>query len=246
MESTQEEVFANLQAYFDYVGSLYNRTYTISNLHPEPTLPSYYTRNGVWYKLYFDLTVCGVNGCNFHPNFGGINSWPVCTPGYAQSEHVNSSTARTVVCKKVFPDAQPPPRCVKSCTGNPIYPSTGQKVQVETDYAGLPGLTFDRTYRSSLGHFASLTTSTFSDYSLPYGNTLRNCVPGYYVMPDSSGRKIPHCFLYITVDEPQYQLFTPDGRHLRFSGPNTSVTQSADEPCRLLRRQFCVSQAAIA
>jgi RHS repeat-associated protein len=227
MEDSQEKVLENVQAYFDYVGSLYDRTYTISNLHPEPSLPNYYTRNGVWYKTYFDLTACGVNGCNFHPNYGSIRSWPVCLSGYGLSEHVDSPTARTVICKKQIPEAQPP-KCVDSCTGNPIYPSTGQKLQVETDYSGLPGLTFDRTYRSNLGHFASVTTSTFTDYSLPYGNTMWNCLPSYFIISGTPDRVIPHCFLYLTVEQPNYQLFTPDGRHLRFSGPSSSVTQSAD------------------
>jgi RHS repeat-associated protein len=231
MVDSSSQALANVEAYYDSMEQKFNdgRSYSVSNLHPEPTMSNYYTMNGVWARLYFDLTSCPGNGgaCTFAPNHSSIRTWAVCPEGWGLAYYEHSPTIKTAYCNKTLPDAQPPPKC-DSCIGNPIYPATGQKVQRETDYAGLPGLSFDRTYRSNLGYFASATTSTFTDYSRPYGNMLRNCLPGYYVVPDSSGTKVPYCFLYITVEQPKYQLFTVDGRHLRFSGPNTAVTQSAD------------------
>ena len=124
-----------------------------------------------------------------------------------------------------LPDVQPSPKC-ESCIGNPIYPSTGQKVQVETDYAGLPGLTFDRTYRSNLGYFASITNSVFVDYSLPRGTATRDL--SSWFPPTTQWIWTAGTLLLALYQRRTAPVSTRpnDGRELRFSGPNAAVTQS--------------------
>jgi RHS repeat-associated protein len=226
---SQAQAFANVQANLDWAEQYFNdgRTYTVSNLHPEPTRSGYYTMNGVWFRLYYDFTACPGNGgpCNFVPNAHYIYTYAICPEGFGAVERVDSPTSHTVYCVRSVPDVQPPLKC-DSCVGNPIYPSTGQKVEVETDYKGLPGLTFDRTYRNNLGYFASATAAAFADYSLPYGTTTQPCLPGYRATTGYVTK--PHCFPYTSVAQLKYQLVTADGRHLRFTGPNSAVTQSAD------------------
>ena len=199
---------ADLQAYYDWLGEKYNRTYTVSNYHPEPTGTFYYTLNGVWAALHYDLTVCTGGSCTTNLNYGSIRAYAQCQAGWGIGYHDNSPTNRTAFCQKSVPDAHPPPKC-DSCIGNPIYPSTGQKVQVEADYIGLPGLNFARTYRSDLGYFASATTSAFADYSLPYGNTTQNCLAGYRTVAGPLGTT-PFCWPYIGVAQLKYQVVTSD------------------------------------
>ena len=60
LQDSQSQVFANVQASWAWSEEYFNdgRTYTVSNLHPEPTLSSYYTLNGVWFRLHYDYTGC--------------------------------------------------------------------------------------------------------------------------------------------------------------------------------------------
>jgi RHS repeat-associated protein len=223
------EAFANVEAFWEWAEQYYHdgRTYSVTNLHPEPTQSGYHTMNGVWFRLWFDYTSCANNGapCIFVPNYDYIYTHAICPEGFGVVEVADSPTSHTVYCAKWVPDIEPPQKC-ESCQGNPIYPSTGQKVQVETDYKGLPGLTFDRTYRSNLGYFASATTATFADYSRPNGTTAQPCRPGYRATSGYVTK--PHCFPYFGVAQQQYHVVTADGRDLRFTGPSSAITQSAD------------------
>lgn len=211
-------------------------TYTLSNLHPENTGSDYFSRNGVWYRYWYDLTSCYHASCSTHANYSWIESYVACPQNFGAFEHADTPSSHTVYCQNSNPDAQSSPKC-DSCFGNPIYASSGQKVQVEKDYAGLPGLTFDRTYRSSNGFFASTTTSLFIDYSPATGGNTTGCFSSYYNkpgLPPGGGLK-PYCFPYMTVAQQKYQLATTDGRYLQFSGPNTSITQYADINERVTR-----------
>jgi RHS repeat-associated protein len=210
------EAFANAQAGW-YPA-------TLSNLHTQSSQYSNWTMNGVWFRHWFDYTSCS-GPCTFVPEYDYIYTYAVCPEGFWVNEVVNSPTSRTVSCVKWVPDIGPPPG--GRCAGNPIVCASGQKVQVETDYAALPGLTFDRTYRSNLGYFASATTATFADYSRPNGSTsAQPCRPGY--RPAFGNAMKPYCFPYFGVAQQQYHVVTADGRDLRFTGPSSAVTQSAD------------------
>jgi RHS repeat-associated protein len=114
-----------------------------------------------------------------------------------------------------------------SCLGNPIFASTGQKKQAETDYSGLPGMGFTRTYWSNNGYFASVLTQNFVNDS-PSSVAMSGCYPAYWTYGTVSGF---YCFPYVTTYPyvpPQYQVQTDDGRLLAFTGPNNAVTASAD------------------
>src|SRR6202022_351724 len=118
-----------------------------------------------WLRQSYDLTQCAVpNGqppvCDYSPDWSYIQTYYACPAGFGPSEHIDSSPSHTLSCHKTQSDAQPPPKCA-SCAGDPVYPSTGQEIQVETDYVGVPGLIFDRTYRSNIGFFASATSTAF-------------------------------------------------------------------------------------
>jgi hypothetical protein len=97
MLESQSQAFARLQAYWDGVAQQFHdgRSYTVSNLHAEPTRSNYYTLNGVWYQPYYDFTVCGNGTCNFFPNNGYINTWAVCPQGWGVGYHVDSPTSKT-------------------------------------------------------------------------------------------------------------------------------------------------------
>jgi len=144
---SQAAAVAGIQAYWDAVGREFNRTYTVTNVRPDPASN---TVNGVRQRALYDMVVCSANPCTTSSPFSNIGSVPVCPPGIYPTVIQDSPTSQTAYCRQIFPDAQPPPKC-ESCVGNPIYPATGQKVQVETDYVGVPGLTFTRTYRSNVG-----------------------------------------------------------------------------------------------
>jgi len=232
-EDTVQQEWADEQAYMNRTTTSPQGTWvvTVSNLHPYTSGGHGYTLNGTWDQQSYDLSQCGYfpNGqvsCSNFPDWDYIQTYYACPAGFGPSEHIDSPTSHTLSCQKAQPDVQPPPKC-NSCIGNPVYASTGQKIQVETDYTGLPGLTFERTYRSNVGFFASSTSTAFIDNSLPDGSTTYNCLPGYYVHPWTQVQT-PYCFRYITLAQPNYQLATNDGRYLQFSGSNTAVTQNAD------------------
>lgn len=62
---SQAQVFANVQAYWDGVAQQFpGRSYTVSNLHPEPTRPEYYTMNGVWTRHYSGVVSIPMGTCS--------------------------------------------------------------------------------------------------------------------------------------------------------------------------------------
>jgi RHS repeat-associated protein len=207
----------------------------VTNLHADPNSNLLFN-NSVYFSYYFDLYDCstpaggGQPVCNTASNWSVINSEFICPPGFSGVQHAGTdSNPRhdTVWCQATFPVAQPPPRDCKSCIGNPIYASTGQKLQVETDYAGMPGLSYSRTYRSTLGLWSSSTSRAFIDYSQPNATLTNNCFLSYYVDPNTQAN-VARCFPYISLAQTNYQLLAADGRNIQFSGPLGSITQNAD------------------
>jgi hypothetical protein len=71
--------------------------------------------------------------------------------------------------------------------GNPLYPESQLKIQVEHDYAGVDGLLqFERTYRSDIGRFSSWIDQQFIVSGSATGN--RSCLPMRYMPPSLTGR----------------------------------------------------------
>ena len=143
-------------------------------------------------------------------------------------------TARTLVEGKSYhpycygsdQNAEPGP---KACgVGNPIHPSTGNKLQIETDYRGDGGngLRFVRTYRSDRNGWAhnyqafaiDLTASSTSNNSLPTGACSVNV---------GSVTKQSYCFPYDTNEQTNDLILQrANGRKLNFGtasglGPTT-------------------------
>jgi len=225
--------FSNAQA---QVASLSNssETDTALNLHPS-TVPDdevvYY--DGIPSRYRFDLNECFSNTgqCSYIANWEIIDSEYAC-PGSATAVDYNSpATNEILACAVTISNVQPPPKNCKTCFGNPIYAATGQKLQVESDYS-FAGLQYERTYRSNVGTFASVTSQSFVDNSAPAGTTQQGCYTALYYF---SGLGIgTACFPYISAypyvngGVAQYQLQTADGRSIQFTGPNTAISANAD------------------
>jgi RHS repeat-associated protein len=228
-------VFANTQAQV-IANSGPNWSNTVSNLRPAPNWPYNTTYDGVPSTYIYDLLSCATwlpgSPCTPDPGWDFETTvWTCPANGADHGQNYNTSSTNEVIACAVTIPVQPPPCKSKSCLGNPIYASTGQKLQVETDYAGVAGLSFARTYRSNNGSFASVTTQAFADNSSPAGTTSAGCYPAYYFY-NSVG--VSNCFPYISVypyvnnGVAQYQLQTSDGRSIGFTGPNNAVTANAD------------------
>lgn len=229
--------FANAQAQVVGLDDS-NWNYTALNLHPDDLASDapFYYYNGTPTRYRYDVYQCYLPegpSCGTDPEWGLIDAEYVCPAGSDGGTDYNSpDTNQLIACAVTISPVQPPPKYCLSCLGNPIFASTGQKMQVETDYSGLSGLAFTRTYWSSNGFFASVLTQAFANNSSPAGTTSPACYPAYY---DSySYGSGFYCFPYISTygyvngGAPQYQLQTEDGRTIQFTGPNSAVTAAAD------------------
>ncbi|MDO9106321.1 MAG: DUF6531 domain-containing protein, partial [Methylovulum sp.] len=157
-------------------------------------------------------------------NVTNDNQWRFCRP--------NTTT-------KVPPQDPPnPPQC--PLIGNPIDPSTGVKIQTETDYTGPDGLEFKRTYRSSTGQFSSILDSRWSAANTPE-NPLGSSGTFYNWTYQTSGKWFFAHLPIMTnaVNEANHFLYTPDGTRLQFTedgngqpvaktGTNVSVVKNPD------------------
>ncbi len=218
------QAWSDAQAVVDQTSAGY--IWTAQNLI---ATPGSITFNGYPYQNEFGVQSCPSEGgsCSYYPNTGYIQTSYTCPVG---SHLVNNtppgSNDRIYACAITIPDILPPKSCV-SCLGNPIFASVGQKMQAETDYSGLPGLNFTRTYRSNNGFFTSVLTESFINNSSS-SVAMQGCYPGYWTYSSASG---VHCSTYVSTYpylSAQYQLQTEDGRSLEFTGPNDAVTASAD------------------
>ena len=170
--------------------------------------------------------------CSTVSGWGLLYTQYVCPDGSSPPMDYNSpSLNQLIACKLSVLPLQPPPKICLSCLGNPIYAGTGQKMQAETDYDGMPGMKFTRTYWSNNGAFSSVLNQTFVNNSTPPGTISPACFPAHYTSSYGSGF---YCFYYIStytyVDagNPQYWLQGADGRTIYFTGPNSAVTAAAD------------------
>jgi RHS repeat-associated protein len=244
-ESTLSQAWADVQAnsartYCSYGSGGASTCYSFVNLHADYAVGvSIVYNNTVNYQTWFDYKICstvagGQPSCSTFSDQGNIAATYVCPAG---GSYLFSSVDRagtdshprhdTVWCQATFPNFQPPPKTCLTCLGNSIYASAGLKTQPETDYASGTGLSFARTYRSDTGFWSSISTTAFIDYSQPNGTTSNNCYSSFYVNP-STHAQVATCFPYFSNAQNLYQLVTPDGRNIQFSGPNSGITQNAD------------------
>ena len=233
-------VFADSQTKVAAFGAAYNYriTFSANNLQPDSSSPYNDVINGVPGAYVYDMLQCATgvaNGCSTVSQWGTIVSTLQCPVGSSSMVYSSTNNGSTVnqvaACPITIPAIQPPQKHCRTCFGNPIYASTGQKLQVETDYSGASGLDFTRTYRSNNGSFASVATQSFVNNSLPAGTTSAACYPGQWNYQGYSGAS---CFHYISVypyvdsGVAQYQLVTDDGLNIGFSSPNSAITANAD------------------
>ena len=205
--------------------------WTETNLHPTPVAAPV-TWDGIPLNQFYDQIACdttagGTTTCQTAKEYDFIQTTALCPPGFGANFYGTSSTARLLACVGYFSDLLPPQKDCKSCIGNPIYASTGEKLQIEADYSGVPGQSFSRTYRSNMAFSASATTVAFIDYSPTIPATTQACYVSTYVDPNTSA-KVPYCFAYTSSATGVYQLATEDGRYIQFSGPNSAITEKAD------------------
>jgi YD repeat-containing protein len=230
---------ADVQAH-DYCNPTGNTCYLFVNPRADYSFPSPYSwvYNGTanW-ATWYDEQLCPTMtpnqpGCSTSSEVGYIGLTYPCPQGFQQGQITGSDSNPkhiTVWCQAnpVYTPAPPPPANCQSCLGNPIYAGSALKVQAETDYSGLPGIDFVRTYRSNPGKTFSIANATFTDYSQTAGTLLSGCYPTYYTNPSTS-TNVGTCLPYISIGQNLYQLTTAEGRFVQFSGPNTAVTQNAD------------------
>lgn len=205
-------------------------------------------QDGIWYWQYFDLYTCstptgGQPTCNTASDWSAIATSYVCPPPYGAGIYNSTSgppQTRLIACAFTPSVRPPPPKDCKSCLGNPIFAATGQKLEVQTDYSGLPGLNFTRTYRSSNGSFSSVVTQSLFNNSLPAGTTSAGCFYGPWTQGNQGGW---YCYPYISVypyvnnGVATYALNTHDGLSIGFSG-NGTITANADINDRLTSITF--------
>lgn len=232
--SVPSEFLPSLSQPWDFAQSIVNgtrdgTTYTAYGLMETP---GSITFNGIPYQNEFSVQACQTGGgCNDLPNTGYIQTLYACPPNTTAGDYDYSPPNQLIACALTVPGVQAPPKFCLSCLSDPIYAGTGQELQVETDYAGVSGLKFIRTYLSNNGYFASVLTQAFVDNSAPGGTLSQQCYPASWTYSNTSGS---YCFPFISTypfvngGVAQYQLRSDDGRWFAFSGPNTAITANAD------------------
>jgi RHS repeat-associated protein len=152
---------------------------------------------------------------------------PPQDPEYIVVGNASPAVAK-VICTYSLPDRQPAP---EFCTNNPVAITSGSKFHSDTDYSGTSGLSFTRRYRSELGNFSSIATSSLVDYSTQ-NSTSASCFQGRYVSKLSpSGMPLeytPYCFPYSGNGTQEYQFYKPDGLVTKFTGSPTSPSKPAN------------------
>ena len=219
-ESSLSQAFVDAQAIVSSDNCSGGTCWTALNLHPNLNATIW---DGTPTQNYFDVQSClaGGGGCNYYANTGWIQTANLCPVSSTEGWFPFPTT---LACSLTLP-AQPPPICY-SCIGNPIYAATGQKFEAETDYSGLPGLSYARTYRSTNGFFSSVASAGFLDFSQSTGVPLNPC---FYASSTTNTATSTGCLQFIGVAQAQqYVLAAADGRYTQFSGPSSAVTQSRD------------------
>ena len=230
------KIFDSVQAAFSdaqsVLGVCNNQTpqscATIFNLRPVPNPGAGGTilYNGIPTFWVSDRQYCTSQSCSpvgAGPTFGARLVCPNnSTPSYSATKINSDFFDGQYVCQAFIPVAQP---CKDCGRGNPILPGSGQKIQIETDYASSSGgLRFERTYRSNVGYWASPATAALLDNRV--GNTpVPGCFPGTSV---TTGGAYSYCYPYLTTNAQGYQVKFADGRFALFSGQPGAITSAAD------------------
>lgn len=226
---TAQEQFNIYRAYI----LSFNSDYMVAdlyNLHPSPEAT---ISNGIpqWYWWDYSFTYPQNPANNYTGTTGSVSAIPTCPDEYVGASSTISlgpPVRQKFWCEKTFysvPEPSP-----KSCgVGNPIYPESGLKKQIELDYASPNGLLrMERTYRSDSRKFWSIVDTAFFDYSS--GATYSQCVVGSYVRSyDKDGNPIKayHCFPVTSpVDIP---ASISDGLLQKASGEAVAFNHSAPQ-----------------
>lgn len=210
-------------------------TRTAHSLKPWPAYPTY---NGVPSYYVSSYTMCNDSDCSENPNAGPTVVMSMRCPedvvkvgggeyGFSLTVKSSNGMAREVACERTIPLISPP----EACAGNPIAGSTGEKIQVETDYKSPDGvLEFTRTYRSIKGLSTSLTTKKLLDHSLPTitpSFTSSACFGSWYTENTASKKRIPVCFKYLPASRPEknylYHVYLESGQILVLAGASNPV-----------------------
>ena len=232
-ETTLAAAWADVQA-SGYCGGGY--CYSYSNL--EPVLPpavNGYLFDGIPFYQSFDITQCDVDNNCLLRGQGDIQTSTPCPNGGGAGNYNSNNGVELVACAVTIWDVQPSIKYCRTCLGNPILPATGQKLQVETDYAAGTGLNFTRTYRSNNGQFNSVLTEALQ-LPLAAGTSQPGCYYGAWLAGAQSGF---FCFPYISTypytnnGVAQYTWQTDDGRSIQFTAAPAFTPQYADVDERL-------------
>jgi RHS repeat-associated protein len=219
-----------------YVAGLSSGGTTLAavNLHPDDTGdgPPYVTYDGIPAEYFYDRYYCSNGTCGTQHDWNFLTTTPTCPSGAAVVEESLPNKVEIVGCSITISNIRPAPKNCRTCFGNPIYAVNGQKMQVETDYSGLPGLNFTRTYRSTNGSFASVLTGNFVSNTAAAGTVSPSCASEtFYYSGYGTG---VYCASYISMypyvnnGVPTYQLATSDGNSMGFSGQTNAITANAD------------------
>jgi hypothetical protein len=188
------------------------------------------------YTTYYTGTITLYARC---PNSGSAISWSsrfttTGTPhtyiqwcqGTSAVTEPQFSPPTAAVCPKELDTKRALPAAytaaVSKPVGNPIYPTTGLKVETDVDYRSADGaLEFVRHYDSARGAFASLLTTRIIDRST--ATPPAGCYPDY-LLTTYGDVVSSYCFPYTNSQSTtSYQVFTSTGRQLAFSGAPGSI-----------------------
>lgn len=166
---TPEQAFATVQAAYAQGCSRPGAQVRIEvfNFRPSPTNQSYVNDIPSVYIYDYSSWYCSTGQPQTVNSTGGqvvLETKCPDTPSWTMRAS-GSGANLTQWCEWIKAEKEPA-RC-DGWWGNPIHPATGVKKQVELDYRSANGLLkFERTYRSDIGQFSSVaTTSGFFDYS---------------------------------------------------------------------------------
>jgi YD repeat-containing protein len=221
---------------------------------------------------YFTVASSGQT-INCNNNCGNISVSSICPlkePNFTSTMSLQEKVGypnRVLICRGITvpEDRGPQRRCPidKSVTpapdittqlfGNPVDAATGVKLQPEIDYSGPDGLVFERTYRSSLGQFASVLNSGWTqpqtaNSALP-GNRAA-CYSGVYKYNNEIHS---YCFPYSGTSSGftqapgayQHYLQTSSGQSLLFNDPSnngSAPVAKADTNIRVVRNTDAATQ----
>ena len=191
--------------------------------------------NGQWNAYKFLLhhpQACGQTPC-----YGNlmVQAWECGDGTFPDPTYIGIDTIARCIYREPTPDCECKPNALPPSVGNPIFPGTGLKQQVENDYHGTGAntLSFVRTYRSDRHgwqHNFQAFGLSFSAASanlatgLPPDETLR---PGCYPFVGSTTKQL-HCF-EVTGDGVSNQFVSQraNGR-LTYFGNTSGLNPAAD------------------